>query len=208
MNKAKEDLLLHPVRMRIMQTIGLREATAQQLARELPDIPQATLYRNINVLASAGILTVVRERKVHNAVEKTYALAREASFLSPEDLKNGRPEDYVRLFTRYLGQLLGYYTRYIKRGDVDFVRDVVGFEMLPIHLSETEAKEFGQALGAALLPYMKNEPSPERRRYILGLTFLPDVAGTPPPDHRGTGKPGAEAADAGKDREREESNHE
>lgn len=179
MNKAKEDLLLHPVRMRIMQAVGLRQVTAQQLAREMPDIPQASLYRNINTLATAGILTVVQERRVHNTLEKTYALAHGGTFLTPEDLKNGRPEEYIRIFTRYLGQLLGYYTRYIQRGAVDFVRDTVGFEMLPVHLSEAEAKELAEGLGALLLPYLKNEPSPERRRHILGLMFLPDAAGAP-----------------------------
>lgn len=208
MNKAKEDLLLHPVRMRIMQTVGLREVTPQLLARELPDIPQATLYRNINTLAAAGILSVVRERRVHNAREKTYALARGASFLNAEDLKDARPEDYLRLFTRYLGQLLGYYTRYVERGDVDFVRDVVGFQMLPVHLSESEAGELARALGAALLPFMQNEPSPERRRFILGLMSLPDVAGAPSPERSATGKPAAGTIPAGQDHETKESDHE
>ena len=39
----------------------------------------------------------------------------------------------------------------------------------------------GEAVNAALLPYVKNEPAPERQRYILGLMSLPDVAGVPVP---------------------------
>ncbi len=181
MNKAKEDLLLHPVRLRIILATAGREVTAQQLATELPNIPQATLYRNINTLAAAGILAVVRERRVRNALEKTYALPDQGLFLTIEDLKGAQPEDYIRLFTQYLGLLLGYYVRYIQQGNVDFARDNVLFQMAPVYLSEAEMQKMGQALNAALLPYVKNEPSSERRRSTLGLMALPDVAGAPLP---------------------------
>jgi DNA-binding transcriptional ArsR family regulator len=179
MNKVKEDLLLHPVRLRIiLATVG-RQVTAQQLAAELPDIPQATLYRHINLLADAGILCVVKEQRVRNATEKTYALPHQDLMLTVEDLEDAEPEDYIRLFTQSLGLQLGYYTRYIQQGDVDFARDNVLFQMFPAYLSELEMKELGQAIQAVLLPFVKNKPSPERRRYILGLTSLPDVVGVP-----------------------------
>ena len=177
MNKAKEDLLLHPVRVRIIIAVAGREMTAQQLANELPDVPQATLYRHINTLAAAGILSVVGERRVRNTSEKTYALPDQGSMLTVEDLQSARPEDYIRLFTQYLGVQLGYFTRYIEKGDVDLARDNVLFQMSPVYLSEAEVQKLGQAINAALLPYMQNGPSPERRRSILGLTFLPDIVG-------------------------------
>ena len=181
MNKAKEDLLLHPVRMRIILATAGRQVTAQQLASELPDIPQATLYRNINALAEAGILNVVQERRVHNTFEKTYALPEQGPFLTAEDLKNAQPEDYIRLFSQYLGMLQGYYVRYIQRGNIDFARDNVAFQMFPLYLSEAETQEFGQALNAAVQPYLKNEPSPERKRSIFGLIALPDAVSAPLP---------------------------
>ena len=177
MNKAKENLLLHPVRLRIILAAAGRQVTAGQLAVELPDIPQATLYRNINTLVAAGILTIVQERRVHNTFEKTYALQDQDLFLTMEDLQKAGPEDYMRLFIQYLGQLLGYYVRYIQQGNVDFVRDNVSFQMAPLYLTEAEAQELGQAINAVLLPYMKNKASPERQHSILGLMTFPDVAG-------------------------------
>ncbi len=174
--RAKEDLLLHPVRLRIvMATIG-REVTAQQLAGELPDVPQATLYRNINALAVGGILVVVRERRVRNTVEKTYALTKQNLLLTAEDLRTAEPEEFVRLVTQYLGLLLGYFTRYIRRGDADLTRDNVLFQSFPLYLSHEEGQELAQAIRAALLPYLKNTPSPERERTIIGLTAVPDAA--------------------------------
>lgn len=181
MNKVKEDLLLHPVRLRIILAVYGREVTPQQVAEELPDIPQATLYRNINTLAAAGILVVVRERRVRNTLEKSYALPDRSLMVTPEDLKDAQPEDHVRLVTQYLGLILGYFVRYIQKGDVDLARDNVLFQTFPVYLSNVEMPELGQALKAALMPYVRNEPSPGRRRFILGLISLPDVARAPSP---------------------------
>jgi DNA-binding transcriptional ArsR family regulator len=199
MNKVKEDLLLHPVRMRILLAIAGREVTAQQLASELPDVPQATLYRNINTLAAAGVLAVVQERRVRNTIEKTYALPDQNLFLTAEDLEDAQPEDYIRLFAEYLGLQLGYYVRYIQQGNVDFARDNVGFRMFPVYLSEAEIQRLGHAVNAVLLPYAENEPSPDRQRYILGFLSLPDVVGGPVPagSQAGTlGTPAAESTDS------------
>jgi hypothetical protein len=187
MNKAKETLFLHPVRMRIILAAAGREVTAQQLAAELPDIPQASLYRNINILSASGFLRVVRERRVRNTFEKTYALPDQGVMLTAEDLKNAQPEDYIRLFTQYLGLWLDYFMRYIRKGDVDFTRDKVLFQMTPLYLSEGETQALGQTLTTALLHYVKNEPSEQRQRFILGLTFLPDVVGIPLPTDDQTG---------------------
>jgi hypothetical protein len=179
MNKAKENLILHPVRLRIILASAGRQVTVRQLANELPDIPQASLYRNINILASAGILNVVQERRVHNTLEKTYALPEQGLLLTMEDLINAQPEDYIRLFTQYLGLLLGYYVRYIQKGNVDFARDSLVFQMSPVYLSQAEIQKLGQALNDTFLPFVKNEPSLERQRFILGLMSLPDVVGAP-----------------------------
>jgi DNA-binding transcriptional ArsR family regulator len=195
MNKVKEDLLLHPIRLRIiLATVG-RQVTAKQLAAELPDVPQATLYRHINTLAAAGILSVVKEHRVRNAIEKTYALPHQNLMLTAEDLENAEPEDYIRLFTQSLGLQLGYYARYIQQGNVDFTRDNVLFQMFPAYLSDEEAQELGRTLQTVLLPYFKNKPSPERRRYILGLTSLPDVVGVPLPADSQAGAPPVAATD-------------
>ncbi len=187
MNKVKENLLLHPVRMRILLAAAGRQVTAQQLSGELPDIPQATLYRNINALAAGGILVVVQERRVHNTLEKTYALASQGGFMTAGDFKNASPEDYVRLFTQYLGQMEGYYARYIHQGNVDLARDHVLFQATPFYLSEAEIQRLAQQLNDALLPFTKNEPSPERRRYVFGLINLPDVAGKKGKNHEHQG---------------------
>ena len=68
MHESKAELVLHPVRLRIIQSlIGGRERTPQQIAEELPDVAQATLYRHLGRLAKAGLVKVVAERQRNDA---------------------------------------------------------------------------------------------------------------------------------------------
>jgi DNA-binding transcriptional ArsR family regulator len=182
MNTVKENLLLHPVRLRLILAAAGRQVTAQQLAAELPDIPQATLYRQLNTLTDAGILLVVSERRVHNTIEKTYALPHRDLLLTVDDLKAARPADYIRLFTQFLGQLLGYFVRYAQRGRVNLARDHVLFQLAPAYLSPSEAQALGQAVNDVLRPYLAHTPAPDRQRFVLGILSLPDSAQQPRQD--------------------------
>lgn len=171
----QENLILHPVRMRIIIAASGRQFTAQQLANELPDIPQASLYRNINALAGGGILKVVQERRTRNTIEKVYALQDSTLRLNPEELARAKPEDHMRIYTQYLGMMLGYFSRYVSQENIDYARDGVGYQLLPLNLTKAEFVEFVQALNSVLMPFIKMEPAADRQRYILGLNFLPDV---------------------------------
>ena len=72
---ASADLLLHPVRLRIVQAfLGDRALTTSDLAAELADVPAASLYRHVARLVDAGVLAVVAERRVRGALERTYVL--------------------------------------------------------------------------------------------------------------------------------------
>ncbi|HYT79398.1 MAG TPA: helix-turn-helix domain-containing protein, partial [Actinomycetota bacterium] len=72
---ARADLLLHPVRLRILKAfLGDRALTTSQLAAELDDVPAGSLYRHVALLTKAGILQVVAERRIRGAVERTYTL--------------------------------------------------------------------------------------------------------------------------------------
>jgi DNA-binding HxlR family transcriptional regulator len=68
-------LLLHPVRLRIVQAfLGDRALTTSQLRAELGDVPTASLYRHVARLVTHGVLSVVAERRVRGAVERTYVM--------------------------------------------------------------------------------------------------------------------------------------
>src|SRR5215472_7084155 len=98
MATSRVDLILHPVRLRLLGALARRQLTAHQLSERLPDIPQATLYHHLGKLTQAGLLRVVSERQVRGAVEKRYALDEDSVVLGPADLEDASREDHLRYF--------------------------------------------------------------------------------------------------------------
>lgn len=69
------EIMLNPVRMRIIQTLATRAGiTANEICERISDVPRTTLYRHINILLEANVLTVVAEKKIRGSYERTLAL--------------------------------------------------------------------------------------------------------------------------------------
>jgi hypothetical protein len=111
---AHRDLLLHPLRHRLVAAMSAGKNTAKALGAALPDIPTATLYRQIKKLEEAGVITVVDTRPARGAVERIYALTLpaaaaprgdggEALWLSDDELQMVREgiEDAIRPVRAY-----------------------------------------------------------------------------------------------------------
>ncbi len=172
----KADLILHPVRMRVILALAGRQMTARQLAAALADVAPATLYRHLNAMAAGGVLAVVERHPVRGTVEKVYALAGPgAGYLSAADVAEMDKDDYMQLFTGFVVTLLGDFARYLNhREAINPAADGVGFQKYPVYLSDAEFLEFGKRLSELLLPYLTTEPSPERQRRLFSLIVLPD----------------------------------
>lgn len=177
MAESKADLVLHPVRMRILHAfmggIQGRQLTAQQLAEVLTDVPQATLYRHVNKLAKAGLLRVVEERQVRGATEKVYTLPLTAASIAPDELARLSHEDHMRLFATFVASLLGDFARYLERERVDYVADGVGYRQVGLYLSDEELQRFGIELSAVVLPALRNTPTPGRKRRMFTTILMP-----------------------------------
>ncbi len=103
----KADALLHPVRLAIVQQleIGSRKLTIGELAMELPEIAQATLYRHVNALVAAGICTIVESRKVHSVQERVYAIrSLDSTLARAEEADRPTQFDAVALFLASIGR--------------------------------------------------------------------------------------------------------
>jgi DNA-binding transcriptional ArsR family regulator len=168
------DLLLHPVRLRIVQSfLGDRALTTGALSAELSDVPAASLYRHVARLVDAGVLTVVAERRVRGAVERTYVLRLTAATVGPDQLAEMSVEDHRQAFMAFVAGLLGDFDRYLARGDVDLSRDGVGYRIAALWLDDTEYLALMRELAAVLATRMANQPTPGRTRHILGSVLLP-----------------------------------
>jgi len=168
------DLLLHPLRLRIVQTfLGDRQLTTGQLLAEIDGIPPATLYRQVATLARAGVLVVVGERQVRGTVERTYALSVQDAQLNAEDLRSMTPEDHRRAFMAFLAGLLADIDRYIDAGDVDFEQDVAGYRTVGLWLTRDELIEMVGEIGAAVQARAGFGPARGRTRRMLSTVLIP-----------------------------------
>ena len=175
---AKADLILHPVRLQVLQTfLGGVQLTTGQIAEALPDIAIATLYRHVEKLTKADILTVVAERPIRGTVEKVYALQEVRANLSPTDLANTSREDHLQYFTIFVASLLGDYTRYLERDEIDLLADGVGYRQAAMYLNDEEFQEMVAALQGVLKPFLELKPRSDRRRRLLSTILMP--AGDP-----------------------------
>ncbi len=172
---SKVDLLMHPVRMRILVTLAGQHLTAQQIMERLPDISQATLYRHLALLAQQQVLEVVEERPMRGTLEKVYALNGKAALLSPEDMAGASPDEHLRFFLIFLVSLLDDFERYVASEPSDFVGDGFGYRALPLFLTDDEFKKVVGEINTILRPYLDNGPSAERRRRLLATISIPDA---------------------------------
>lgn len=68
----KFDVINHPVRMRIFQTLYSGPYSINQLSRLLPDVPRPSLYRHIHKMLDAGVITVAGTRHVNGIEERFF----------------------------------------------------------------------------------------------------------------------------------------
>ncbi len=175
MNPNKIDLILHPIRMRIITTISGREMTTGQLATALPDIAQATLYRHVNALVEGDVLIVMNETQIRGTVEKRYALQTESLLnITEDDLKHATKDDHIRYFTTFLMTLLGDYTRFMQtQTTVNPTEDGIGYHTIPIHMTDDELLDFGAKLQDLMSAYQTSQPN--RKRRLFSFVIMPSA---------------------------------
>lgn len=168
------DLLLHPVRLRIVQAfLGDRALTTGALAAELTDVPPATLYRQVARLADAGVLQVVAEQPVRGAIERTYVLRPTAAQITADQLATMSADDLRQAFLAFVAGLLGDVDRYLARDHVDPIRDGASFRLGGLWLDDDEFATLLRDLMRVLQPAAALAPRPGRRRRILATVLLP-----------------------------------
>ncbi len=178
------DLLLHPVRLRVLQAfLGDRALTTSQLSAELADIPPATLYRHVARLVEADVLQVVAERRVRGAVERTYVLRIAAARVQLDEIAKMSAEDHRQMFMAFTAGLLAAFDRYLARGDIDLARDGVAFAIDAIWVDDAEYGEMMREIYTALLPRRANGPRKGRKRRMIASVLLP-ADETPAPEER------------------------
>jgi DNA-binding transcriptional ArsR family regulator len=164
----KAEVLMHPVRMRMVSALSRNAQTVQHLAKELRDVATPTLYHHLNLLLKAGLVQVVKEEQKRGTYEKTYALVGGSAMLQGEDLVRASPDELMRYLQLFVGNLLGDYERYLQeKQDTDY--NDMGFRQIPLHLSDEEFRTFTQELRTFFTSWLAYQPNPERRLRLFNI---------------------------------------
>jgi DNA-binding transcriptional ArsR family regulator len=166
------DVVMHPVRLRIIQQLGGRSLTTAQLRAALPDVTQATLYRHVATLVDAGILSVVEERKVRGAVERTLALGDRMAHVDHTELRAMSDAQLRSAFLAFLGDLSADFDRFVDSEDAT-LRDFVGFGRVPLYVDATDLAAIQAGLSELLGPYL-SQTDDGRRRVSLATVLVPE----------------------------------
>lgn len=170
----RSEILLHPIRLRIVLSALGDEVTTGELARRLPDLATATLYRHVAKLHDAGILEVVDERQARGAVERTYRVNAAAAHLDANAAASMTNDEHLMAFTMFTGTLIETYGRYLARPDAIPHQDGVSFRQIALRLSDTELGTMVKELAEVVERHTGLDPLPDRRRRLLTTIILPD----------------------------------
>ena len=171
----RADLIIHPIRMRVIIALNDRKLTPKQLAAELKDVAPATLYHHLNLLTDAGITRVVEERPVRGTLrEKVYTLSDTPTILSPDQIAGASKEELLQYFLVFVSKLIGDHARYLDLKESGHYADA-GYQQHPFFLSDEEFVQFLQELNATLLPWLKKGPAPGRRKRLLTTILIPEL---------------------------------
>jgi DNA-binding transcriptional ArsR family regulator len=171
---ASADLLLHPVRLRIVKAfLGDRALTVGQLATALPDVPAGSIYRHVARLTDAGVLQVVAERRVRATTERTYALRMYAAQMQPDEIAAMTFDEHVNAFLAYVAGLLGDFDRYIASEPEHPGEDGAAYKVAAMWLTDAELTDYLREFTTITQQKLANAPDGERRRRMLYTVLLP-----------------------------------
>jgi DNA-binding transcriptional ArsR family regulator len=175
------DLLLHPVRLRIVHALsGARELTTTQLRARMPDVSKVTMYRQVALLADGGFLEVAREQRVHGAVERRYRLRQDRPVIDVDAAAAMTLEEHRRGFAAAMAVLIAEFNAYLDRDGADPAADGVSYRQGTLWLSPAELAEMTRKMLGVLHDSAANEPAPGRAPYLLSPILFPATQPLPP----------------------------
>ena len=140
------EVVLNPVRQRIFQYLLILETgTVKEIRKALPDVPSASLYRHMKILADHSIIMVVGENRIRGTVESVYQLNKSALQI---DDANGEAVQTA---------LLGFcasFAKYFASGHANPKKDMLLMTTCTLTLTDEEFMEFLSEINQVAVKYM------------------------------------------------------
>lgn len=159
------EVVMNPVRQRIFQYFLLHETgTVKDIKKALPDVPSASLYRHVKILADSSILMIVGENRIRGTVESIYRMNKSA--LSAGD-ESGEAVQMSLL------SICAAFAKYFSGGNADPERDMLLFTNCTLLLTDGEFSDFLSEINEVALRYMKVEAKAGSKTRQITLISAP-----------------------------------
>ena len=172
-NRSLVDCLSDPYRCQLFVEI-LRGtcSTASELHNRCPNIPRATMYRNLKRLTDDGLIEVVDEVKKRGTVERTYAPVKRAFDNMESVIRSNPSEMYFSMFMQYVLSFVQQFREFCDDPDADLTHDA-GFSMSPVLATNEEINGALREIANIIGRLRENEPAEGRRFHTIGLILSP-----------------------------------
>ena len=171
----KADLIIHPIRLRVMHLLGQKPMTTAELDGLMPDVAISSLYRHIKKLLDADMIEVAETHLVKGTPEKTYRLL-QAPHLTVEDIKTMTKEDHLRYFSSYVAGLVKDFKAYLdSQESLDMLADRAGYSEALFFASTDELDELFKPFREKLNKLINQPSKPGRRLRKLVFINHPEV---------------------------------
>lgn len=101
----KVELILHPVRLRIIQALSGRTLTIPQLIKALPDLPPNFVELHMETLKENGMVKQIEDG--------SYGIVKGQDTLSDDELSAITPEQYIHYFNVFVTGLQQNFANYV-----------------------------------------------------------------------------------------------
>jgi DNA-binding transcriptional ArsR family regulator len=166
----KADLIIHPVRLRVMHLLGQKPHTTSELDALIPDVAKSSLYRHIKKLLDGGLIEIAETHLVKGTEERAYRLVVSPT-ITQEDVLLMSKNDHLRYFSTYVAGLVQDFKAYLDSQDtLNLLADRAGYSEILFYASTEEFDALFAPFQESLLR-LKNQPSQPGRR-LRKLVFI------------------------------------
>jgi DNA-binding transcriptional ArsR family regulator len=170
------DLILHPVRLRIITALERDPLTTQQITTALGDVPASSIYRHLRLLLEGNMIRVARIRQVKGIEEKVYELAMENPLLAAGAFEGLGKQELSKYFSIFFGVALNNVNDYLEHSpDPQWTRDQLGFGEFTFYATREEFRHIWDTVWEMLLQAERNLPNEGRVKRKMTVAMYPGV---------------------------------
>ncbi|PIE96076.1 transcriptional regulator [Bacillus fungorum] len=178
----KVEILMHPVRMKICQVLMRNKEdglTPLEMVKIIKNVPQATLYRQLQTMVDSGIVHVIKEKKVKSVSEKYYAINEEDAKIEGSEWKGLSDDEKLNYISYYQLSLMTQYQSYLKKlEEQNSQEDSATFSVVELKLDEEHFGKFQNELNELMIKYYNSQSTDEEIEApvrTIAITIIPET---------------------------------